>query len=249
MPKAAPKKKEPEKKAEVKHKSAKPAGRPVTGIKEVDIEEVSTVVSEKVAESTPVSQVVEEVEDPETSTKQQEAITQQNLAEAITTEDAQAIVSVRRNVSSSRMFFFALLVGILLGAVVFGGLIFLDTYKGGFLPTPTPEVTESPSPTREAEIDVSIYKVQILNGTGTSGVAKAASDELIAGGFKEVVTGNAKEFGFTDTEVQMKKSLPNGVFAKVQTSLKNYSVVEVTALPDDAVYDLIITVGTKKAAQ
>lgn len=184
----------------------------------------------------------------EPTSSEAETITTQNIAESITTENPSEFVSVRKNVSSLRLFFAALATGVLLGVVIFGGLVFFESYGGMLKPTPTPAAAPEPTPT-EVALNLSEYKVQILNGSGTPGAAKTVGDLLEKEGFAAMTLGNAKEYGYTDTEVAVKKSVPSQVFEKIQAALPTYSVVEVTALSDDSSYDIVITVGIKKISE
>ncbi|MEN9407999.1 MAG: transcriptional regulator LytR [Candidatus Parcubacteria bacterium] len=269
MLKAAPKKKA--EKAEKKPR--KNTGRPIRAVAEaaraaartqeqksveVEIKETETVVTapEQPQEeniSTSPRHVVVEVGDGAASdaTPQQEAITTQNLAEAITTENPAEYATVRKNVSSSRLFVVALGTGILLGLLVFGGLILYESYGGkigsmtGSLMSPSPTPTKTPPPTpTQAVLNPAEYQIQILNGSGVSGAAGDVETLLNDAGFTQTSTGNASEYGFTDTEIAMKSDVPKALFGKLKSTLTGYSVVDVTALPSDGEYDVVITVGT-----
>ncbi|MDP3941971.1 MAG: LytR C-terminal domain-containing protein [bacterium] len=193
-------------------------------------------------------------EDTQESGEESEAtemIAAQNVAEAITTENPGEYAVVRKNVSSSRLFFVALGTGIFLGALIFGGLILFDMYGGDIKtpffstsPSPSPSEEPSPSPT-EVVVDPAGFSVQVLNGTGVPGAAGNAEDVLSTAGFSKTSTGNASEYGFTDTEVAMKGDVPDALFSKIKTTLSGYNVVQVTSLPSDGQYDVVITVGTK----
>lgn len=264
MPKTAQKKKV----EKVEKKPHKNTGRPIRSVAaakaasnkeeivEADIKETTVVsnVSGQPQEenlSTSPRHVVVEVGDGAVGdpTPQQEAISTQNVAEAITTENPTEYATVRKSVSSPRLFLFALGAGILLGLLVFGGLILYESYgnniMGSFInPSPTPTKAPPPTPT-QAVLNPAEYQIQILNGSGVSGVAGTVEDTLNDAGFIETTTGNAKEYGFTDTEVAMKIDVPKALFGKIKSTLSGYSVVEVTSLPSDSEYDVVITVGTK----
>ncbi len=110
------------------------------------------------------------------------------------------------------------------------------------------QVTETPAPT-VAAVDLSKYKVQVLNGSGTSGEAGKAQGYLEGVGFKDFKTGNAPSFGYANTEVQMKKDVTDEVYAKVKEALDPY-YVDVTksdkVLAESSAYDIVVTVGKKK---
>lgn len=273
MPKAAPKKKV----EKVEKKPRKNTGRPIRAVAEaakaaalkeeksveVEIKETETVTStpeqpqEENMSSSP-RHVVVEVGDgaAEAATPQQEALTMQNVAEAITTENPTEYATVRKNVSSSRLFLAALGTGVFLGLLVFGGLILYESYGGklgnvtGSLmqQSPTPTKTPPPTPT-QVVLNPADYQIQILNGSGVSGAAGDVETILNDDGFTDTTAGNASEFGFTDTEVAMKSDAPKALFGKIKSSLSDYSVVEVTSLPSDGQYDVVITVGTTRNSE
>lgn len=104
-----------------------------------------------------------------------------------------------------------------------------------------------PSPTQQ-EINLSEYKVEVLNGSGISGRAGQVKDALVSIGFLEdqITTGNAASYTFKDTEVEMKSSVFGAVLQKIQQALLEYSVVKKDALGEGSSYDVVVTVGTKK---
>jgi len=259
----------------VEKKPRKNTGRPIRAVAaaakaaalkeekpvEVEITETVTVTPDQPQEenmSSSPRHVVVEVGDGavEAATPQQEAITTQNVAEAIATENPTEYATVRKNVSSSRLFIAALVTGIILGLLVFGGLIAYETYGGNISsfgnfagsfvkPSPSPTKVSPPTPT-QIVLNPADYQIQILNGSGVSGAAGDVETILNDDGFTDTTAGNASEFGFTDTEVAMKSDAPKALFGKIKSSLSGYSVVEVTSLPSDGEFDVVITVGTTR---
>lgn len=104
-----------------------------------------------------------------------------------------------------------------------------------------------PSPTQQ-EVNLSEYKVQVLNGSGISGRAGQVRDVLVSIGFLEdqITAGNAASYTFKDTEVEMKSSVSTAVLQKIQQALLEYNVVKKDTLGGDSSYDIVITIGTKK---
>jgi len=148
-----------------------------------------------------------------------------------------------------------LLVLAVVGAVV-GGIFY---YKAS-VPAPSMndneklEPTDTPSdqitPTPEAvELNLSKYKVNVLNGSGTAGEAGKVETALEDAGFTSVETGNANSYDFTATEVSLKDDLPNGIYEAISEALgKTYKVEKSsTTLPDSSEYDAVITVGSTPA--
>lgn len=76
-------------------------------------------------------------------------------------------------------------------------------------PTPLPTATATPvppSPTPTVAIVRAEVKVRILNGTGVRGQAAGVNKVLTTKGYPEVTLGNAANFDFTVSEVNIKKS-------------------------------------------
>jgi hypothetical protein len=76
-------------------------------------------------------------------------------------------------------------------------------------PTPLPTATLTPvppTPTPTVEVKRAEVKVRILNGTGVRGQAAGVNKILTTKGYPEVTLGNAANFDFTVSEVNIKKS-------------------------------------------
>lgn len=159
----------------------------------------------------------------------------------------------------SRNLFFTLM-------LIFIPLILIGMVVGGILyakrntPTETtPEVVTTPTPTPEGEsIDetveeleteplvLSALKVQVQNGSGTTGEANRVVALLKEKGFVDVVTGNAANFDFTSTEVSV-KSTAKAAYKNVEEALSGtYSVVEKDELDSSSKFDIVVVVGDKK---
>ncbi len=101
----------------------------------------------------------------------------------------------------------------------------------------------TPTPTTVV-LDFSKYSIQVLNGSGVTGVAAGIKDTLLAEGFVIVDTGNAEATisGF----LQAKTSIPATVKDKAKESISGYVINETETLTKDNKYDLVIVVGTEK---
>jgi len=115
--------------------------------------------------------------------------------------------------------------------------------------TPEPTVTPTPSPTPEAmeeDVDLSVYELSILNGSGKIGEAGKARDVVEGAGFTVSKTGNAASFDFDSTIIEHKADVPKSVVSKLKTALEASYTVEVgDELTDSSEYDIVITVGAK----
>ncbi|HVZ12589.1 MAG TPA: LytR C-terminal domain-containing protein [Patescibacteria group bacterium] len=83
-------------------------------------------------------------------------------------------------------------------------------------PTPTGAVSTTPSPSttpgasssidKATGLDRSKLAIHVLNGSGVSGASKKASDFLEGLGYNVVESGNAENFDYDNSEIQIKAS-------------------------------------------
>ena len=101
-------------------------------------------------------------------------------------------------------------------------------------PTPTP----TPAFTREE------LKIKILNGSGTKGKAGVVKDVLTEKKYLEIVTGNADNFDYKITEIQVKKTKKEAA-DYILEDLKDYTQQPTVSetLDDKELPDVVIIVG------
>jgi len=106
--------------------------------------------------------------------------------------------------------------------------------------TPTPTKSASPSSTTK-KIGLSI---QVLNGSGKSGVASSMKKFLEEKGYTVVGTGNAKNFDYEQTEIVIKADKTSSL-EKLKTDLSgSYTVGSTSATLDSTVtYDAQVIIG------
>lgn len=152
-----------------------------------------------------------------------------------------------------KYFVFLLIFVIVLGALG-GGFYYYQTQIGNeseesgvmveptvSLPTSTPEPTEEPG----AEVNLSGYTVQVLNGTGTPGEAGEVAALLEDEGFSTPDTANADSYDFEETLVSMKEDLPEAVYDAIDNALGSLYVVALSdELDEDSEYDVVVTFGS-----
>ena len=101
----------------------------------------------------------------------------------------------------------------------------------------TPTATPTP-------IDPKNFKIEILNGSGVAGQAAKVSEVLTPNGFVIEKTGNASNFNFTETQIQIKSTVPESIINLLTKSLDQYSaVVSDVKLESSDSFDIIITIG------
>lgn len=78
-------------------------------------------------------------------------------------------------------------------------------------PTPAPTSVPTPSPTSQPVLNRSDWSLEILNGSGVTGVAKKLADKIQPLGYPVVKTGNADKDNYSQTQILVKKSLQDKV--------------------------------------
>ncbi len=106
-------------------------------------------------------------------------------------------------------------------------------------PTPTLEITPEPT-----AVDLSSYKLQVLNGSGVTGEAAKIKELLMVRGFLNVDIGNAE--ATTEGIIRAKVDVSQPVIDVVSESTTDYKMGMVGSLTSDEKYDLIIVVGSAK---
>jgi len=130
---------------------------------------------------------------------------------------------------------------IITGFVVFGSK---STNQSQINPSisVTPTITQAPTPT---PIDVSGFKIKVLNGTGTAGQASEVVELLATKEFTVTKTGNAANYDFTQTQVEIKKSVSQNVVDLLTQALGSDFSPKISTknLADTSEFDIIITTG------
>ncbi len=110
--------------------------------------------------------------------------------------------------------------------------------------TPTPSPSPLPSPTPTPAFKKENLKIQVLNGSGIAGKASEMKDILKKKGYGEIITGNADNFDYKITEIQVKKDKV-AASNMIKDDLKDYlSTFKETTLDDKKTPDIIIIIGT-----
>jgi len=147
---------------------------------------------------------------------------------------------------------------VLLGLGIIGGGIFVyqKTLKNKkdkeiVSPTPTPfaapsEITptEEASPSPTPKISRADLKIEILNGTGVPGAAGKAAELLEKLGWQGIKTGNADNFDYQKTVIQIKESKKE-YFGLLEGDLSSQYTLEEKPqiLSGDNKFDAVIIVG------
>ena len=149
----------------------------------------------------------------------------------------------------------AFLIGLTLGGGLVGGMFYFKTNVTSIpetLPTPSPTLTPAleediqPTPIPE-EIDLTTYKIMVLNGTGKPGEAGAVQDLLTTSGFENIETDNAANFKNKATLVEVKENVSDQVIEKIKASLIKYDIeISSDYLDKENELDIQITAGSSR---
>lgn len=144
----------------------------------------------------------------------------------------------------------ALLVGALVGGLItyFSGISKLDVPEPTASPIATvePVVSSTPKPETKTDVKRETIKLQVLNGSGTSGLAGKAKTYLEGLGYVGVVAGNAPSSDFEETAIAVKDTKKEFLETVKADLSKNYQVAKETeVLSASSKYDFVITLGRK----
>jgi hypothetical protein len=109
-------------------------------------------------------------------------------------------------------------------------------------PTVTPKPTNTPTPT--PSFNKEELKIKVLNGSGIVGKANEMKSILKEKGYNEIITGNADNFDYKQTEIHIKKEKQQAADI-LKKDLKDYLSKFTTKILDkEEVADIIIILGT-----
>ncbi|KKQ24345.1 MAG: hypothetical protein US40_C0005G0019 [Candidatus Roizmanbacteria bacterium GW2011_GWC2_37_13] len=118
------------------------------------------------------------------------------------------------------------------------------SFKNQLLVNNKPTPTTAPSPTPTPSFKKEELRVQVLNGSGTAGKASEFKDILKEKGYQEIITGNAENYDYELTEIQVKKSKSQAA-AMIKEDLKDYlNAFKETVLDEAETPDVVIIFGT-----
>lgn len=109
-------------------------------------------------------------------------------------------------------------------------------------PESTPEASQAAQPAADT-VDLSELSVEVLNGSGTPGLAGKVANLLEDAGFDSIDTGNADSFDFEETVIQVKPGA-DSVYESALTAIQDdYEAIQGEDLESTSEYDMIVTVG------
>ncbi len=103
--------------------------------------------------------------------------------------------------------------------------------------------TNAPTPTPEILVKKEDLKIKVLNGSGTVGKASAVKDTLKSKGYQDILTGNADNFDYTQSVLEVKDSA-TGAATLLEGDLKDsVASFKVTTLTATDAADVVLIVG------
>jgi len=121
--------------------------------------------------------------------------------------------------------------------------ISLPVFNKPTVPIKNLSPTSSPLPTPTPSFKKEDLKIKVLNGSGTVGKANDVKDILKNKGYQEVLTGNADNFNYTQSELEVKKSKFEAI-NMIKTDLKDYvASFKQTELVATEAADVVLIIG------
>lgn len=102
---------------------------------------------------------------------------------------------------------------------------------------------ESPTPIPTPSFKKEALKVKVLNGSGTPGKANVVKDILKNKGYQDIVTGNADNFDFATSELQVKKSKTEATMMFQKDLIDYVSTFKTSVLDEKETADVILIIG------
>lgn len=124
------------------------------------------------------------------------------------------------------------------------GMFHSTSTKVSMKQNPSPSPVQEPSATPTPSFTKESLNIKVLNGSGTAGKATVVKNILKKAGYGEILTGNADNFDYTKTEIQVKEDKKQA-YSMIKTDLADYTTTTVEkALESSSSADVVIIIGT-----
>lgn len=111
----------------------------------------------------------------------------------------------------------------------------------------TPPASTAPTATPIPPANRSDLKLQVLNGSGSPGVAAEVKTHLESLGYQDVATGNADSYDYKNTEISIKDSKKAYLDQLISDLKSKYPLSEESAtVSADTAFDAVIVVGSAR---
>lgn len=179
-----------------------------------------------------------------------EVIQSPHHAEAAARELLSRDTPAPRGPNMKLIFLVTIVTALIVGFIAGGVYVYVSGVSNNTIAesTPTPtlaptEMTPTSKPSPTPTVVPSSYKVSVLNGSGVIGAAGKVKASLETSGFKVTGTGNAANYSFKNTVVQVKSSVSAGAIDLIKKALNDYVVEDGDTLPVSSTFDVIVTAG------
>jgi len=138
--------------------------------------------------------------------------------------------------------------GVVLILMILGVLGFIFLYINN-LPesksavVPVAQVTIKPSPSPIPTLVRSEWPFEVLNGSGTSGVAKKAADKLAALGYKVIITDNADKQNYKGNELFVSQEMSSKAGLLITDLKDSFTIASVSGILKDSTASARIIIG------
>lgn len=108
-------------------------------------------------------------------------------------------------------------------------------------------VQEEPTPTDAPDFEKSDFKIRVLNGSGTAGLAGDLEEELLTNDYVVEDTGNADRYDYDETIIQYKEDVPEEFIDELRSDISSYSPFSTEELDADEDVDIVIIIGGQQS--
>lgn len=109
------------------------------------------------------------------------------------------------------------------------------------------EIKRDSFDTPDTSQNLSTLAFQVLNGSGIAGEASRMQAALVSNSITNVAVGNAFGGSYVDTSIRFKSSLDSlELLNSLEALLPEYNFYLDETLPEDSVYDVVITIGRQQ---
>ncbi|MDP2638505.1 MAG: LytR C-terminal domain-containing protein [Candidatus Levybacteria bacterium] len=243
-----------------KHTTHKPEEKPEVNKQQETAPAESVVISDTVTQS---SEVIEVISQPSPATVQEpEVVKEVPPSSSAVKEPPQDPLNdfkekmnkeeyFSSGVSSKKNFMWPILFVFVISLAMLGGIFLYrqssnkaeDVNVVSLSLTPTPTVAVEPT---VVEVDLSNYKIEVLNGSEVAGEAGRQQANLEEEGFVVSSVGNANNSDYKKTIIQAKSDVEPAFLEKLKSFLEaSFILGELEELSDDADSDVIVILGSE----
>lgn len=169
------------------------------------------------------------------------------------TQEENIFVPIPQTKSDGINALWVIIPGIFILGALLGGVVYYQKSASEISITPptpiaTPVLTPTPIATPEPEVNLSKYKIKVLNGSGISGEASRVKALLEKAGFTVSSTGNATNYNYIKSVIQAKSEVEKEFINKLTEALSENYQVDAKAEPvnTSSPDEVVVIIGSAK---